>query len=91
MLSWRPSRIMAMLILLFALVPGIEPRLLADLPAGVESDFGHDVFPAALQRGELLAGHMLGAPVIDIGTPSALLLAHGSVGGTPGPADAPTR
>jgi len=57
----------------------------------VESDFGHDVFPAALQRGELLAGHVLGAPVIDIGTPSALLLARESVGGTPGPADAPTR
>jgi len=69
----------------------IEPGLLADLAPGVESDFGHDVFPAALQRGELLAGHVLAAPVIDIGTPSALEFARGSVGEATDPADAPAR
>jgi nucleoside-diphosphate-sugar epimerase len=42
----------------------------------VALDFGHDVFPQALARGEAIATHLLGAPVIDIGTPAALQLAR---------------
>jgi NDP-sugar pyrophosphorylase family protein len=62
----------------------IDPRLLRDLPAGVELDFGHDVFPAALRRGERIAAHRLQAPVIDIGTPSALQFARGESAGDAG-------
>jgi mannose-1-phosphate guanylyltransferase len=58
----------------------VDPRLLADLPAGIELDFGHDVFPEALARGERIAVHVLATPVIDIGTPAALELARGSLG-----------
>jgi NDP-sugar pyrophosphorylase family protein len=50
----------------------VEPALLADLAPGVAADFGHDVFPAALARGERLAVHLLGAPVLDVGTPADL-------------------
>ena len=50
----------------------IEPALLATLEPGVEADFGHDVFPAALARGEHLDAHMLAAPVLDVGTPADL-------------------
>ncbi len=58
----------------------VEPALVADLPEGVELDFGHDVFPAALARGARIAAHRLAAPVIDIGTPSALSRARASAG-----------
>ena len=58
----------------------VDPRLLADLPAGVALDFGHDVFPAALARGERIAVHVLATPVIDIGTPAALELVRDSLG-----------
>jgi NDP-sugar pyrophosphorylase family protein len=54
----------------------VDPQLLRDLPAGVMLDFGHDVFPAAVERGERIAGHRLQAPVIDIGTPSMLDMAR---------------
>ena len=50
----------------------IEPALLAGLEPGVAADFGHDVFPAALARGERLAVHRLAAPVLDVGTPADL-------------------
>ncbi|HXR13360.1 MAG TPA: NDP-sugar synthase [Solirubrobacteraceae bacterium] len=50
----------------------VEPELVATLAPGVASDFGHDLFPAALARGELLAVHMLAAPVLDVGTPGDL-------------------
>ena len=50
----------------------IEPALLAGLRRGVAADFGHDVFPAALARGERLAVHLLPAPVLDVGTPADL-------------------
>jgi mannose-1-phosphate guanylyltransferase len=53
----------------------VDPRLLADLPAGA-ADFGHDVFPAALARGRTLAAHLLSAAVIDIGTPAMLAAAR---------------
>jgi NDP-sugar pyrophosphorylase family protein len=54
----------------------IAPSFLDVLPTGVSLDFGHDVFPQALARGEAIATHLLGAPVVDIGTPAALQLAR---------------
>lgn len=58
----------------------LDPSLVAGLPAGAPLDFGHDVFPAALARGERIAAHILPAPVIDIGTPAALDLARTTLG-----------
>ncbi len=58
----------------------VEPSLIRDLPAGVEFDFGHDVFPMALAQRQVLATHVLDAPVIDVGTPSALDLARDRLG-----------
>ena len=57
----------------------IEPELLAGLGPG-ESDFGHDVFPAALAAGRPLAAYVLSEPVIDVGTPEGLERARGRVG-----------
>ncbi len=54
----------------------VEPALIAPLAPGVALDFGHDVFPAALDRGVRIAVHRLAAPVLDIGTPTALELAR---------------
>jgi NDP-sugar pyrophosphorylase family protein len=54
----------------------VEPSLIADIPAGAVSDFGHDVFPAALGRGVHLDTFMLAEPVIDVGTPEALTRAR---------------
>ena len=54
----------------------IDPGLLRGLPANVPLDFGHDVFPRALARGETISSHLLAAPVIDIGTPAALQFAR---------------
>ena len=54
----------------------VEPSLLERIPAGTVADFGHDVFPDALSRGEHLAVHLLPAPVLDVGTPDALRLAR---------------
>lgn len=54
----------------------VDPSLIEDLPAGVASDFGHDVFPAALAEGDRLAGYVLAAPVIDMGTPAMLDVAR---------------
>jgi NDP-sugar pyrophosphorylase family protein len=54
----------------------LEPAFIAAIPAAVVSDFGHDVFPAALARGEHLGTHVLPAPVLDIGTPEALAQAR---------------
>lgn len=50
----------------------VDPDLLRELPMGAFYDFGHDIFPAALARGERLAAHVLGEPVIDVGTPKML-------------------
>jgi len=57
----------------------LDPSLVAGLPAGIPLDFGHNVFPAALARGERIAAHILPAPVIDIGTPAALDLARATL------------
>ncbi len=54
----------------------LEPALLSTLQPGVPSDFGHDVFPAALARGEHLGVHQLAAPVLDVGTPADLARAR---------------
>jgi NDP-sugar pyrophosphorylase family protein len=50
----------------------LEPALVAALQPGLPADFGHDLFPAALARGDHLAVHMLAAPVLDVGTPADL-------------------
>jgi NDP-sugar pyrophosphorylase family protein len=60
----------------------LESDILAPLERGVVSDFGHDVFPWALERGLPLFAYRLSRPVIDIGTPEGLALAR-SVGGAP--------
>jgi NDP-sugar pyrophosphorylase family protein len=54
----------------------IDTSFARRIPEGLQSDFGHDVFPAALARGEQLAIHRLSAPVLDVGTPSTLELAR---------------
>jgi mannose-1-phosphate guanylyltransferase/phosphomannomutase len=54
----------------------LESDLVATLPPGVESDFGRDVFPAALEQGLPLYAVRLAEPVIDIGTPEGLALAR---------------
>jgi NDP-sugar pyrophosphorylase family protein len=54
----------------------VEPSLIERIPAGAVADFGHDVFPQALARGERLATHRLASAVLDIGTPEALMLAR---------------
>jgi mannose-1-phosphate guanylyltransferase len=50
----------------------LEPAFIANLPAGRELDFGHDVFPNALGRRLPIFSHRLSRPVIDIGTPEGL-------------------
>ena len=59
----------------------LESSLMETLPRGVESDFGSDVFPAALELGLPLYAARLAEPVIDIGTPEGLALARATVGG----------
>jgi mannose-1-phosphate guanylyltransferase len=58
----------------------VDPDLVRDLPAGTALDFGHDVFPSALARGQMIATHILPAPVIDMGTPATLELARDRLG-----------
>jgi mannose-1-phosphate guanylyltransferase len=54
----------------------LEPDFVRDfVPAGV-SDFGHDVFPAALAAGEPIGVVRLPQPVLDIGTPADLARAQ---------------
>jgi NDP-sugar pyrophosphorylase family protein len=57
---------------LYVLAPGFA----REIPDG-PSDFGHDVFPQALARGQRLAAHRLSQPVLDIGLPATLALARG--------------
>jgi mannose-1-phosphate guanylyltransferase len=54
----------------------LEPEFMADVPLAVESDFGRDVFPAALARGSRVLAYALPEPVIDVGTPEDLALAR---------------
>jgi NDP-sugar pyrophosphorylase family protein len=50
----------------------LERDLIAPLTPGVPCDFGQDVLPAAVERGEPVYAGRLAAPVIDIGTPEGL-------------------
>ena len=50
----------------------VDPALVQGYTSGVELDFGHDVFPAALERGAHLQSFVLDRAVLDIGTPEAL-------------------
>lgn len=50
----------------------LEPEWASRIPLGRVCDFGHDVFPEALTRGERLGVHRMGRPVLDVGTPNAL-------------------
>lgn len=50
----------------------VEPRLLELAPADRPSDFGRDVFPAALAAGRTLAGYVTDEKVVDLGTPERL-------------------
>lgn len=54
----------------------LDPDLMSRFPEGIELDFGHDVFPAALAAGVQIAGHVLAERVIDMGTPAMLALAR---------------
>jgi mannose-1-phosphate guanylyltransferase len=54
----------------------VEPELAQLIPEHIASDFGHDVFPAALARGLRLAAHRLSSPVLDVGVPATLQLAR---------------
>jgi NDP-sugar pyrophosphorylase family protein len=57
----------------------IEPELVLSLPARAPSDFGHDVFPSAVNGGRPIFGYRIADPVIDIGTPEGLALANAAV------------
>jgi mannose-1-phosphate guanylyltransferase len=59
----------------------LEPAFVAELPPGVESDFGHDVFPAALALGSRVLAYALPEPVVDVGTPEGLALARARAAG----------
>jgi NDP-sugar pyrophosphorylase family protein len=54
----------------------VEPAFARTIPEHLPSDFGHDVFPAALVRGQRLATHRLSRPVLDVGIPATLKLAR---------------
>ena len=49
----------------------LDPRVLDVLPADAPSDFGRDIFPDLLARGEFLYGTLLGGYLQDTGTPDA--------------------
>jgi NDP-sugar pyrophosphorylase family protein len=59
----------------------MEPQLVSWLPARAPSDFGHDVFPSAVNRGLPIFAYRIAQRVIDIGTPEGLALAGTAVGG----------
>ncbi len=48
----------------------VDPRLLARIPTGRASDWGHDIIPAMLADGERVYGAIVDGTVIDIGTPA---------------------
>jgi mannose-1-phosphate guanylyltransferase len=58
----------------------LESSLIEMIPRGVESDFGSDLFPAAVELGLPLYAARLAEPVIDIGTPEGLALARATAG-----------
>jgi NDP-sugar pyrophosphorylase family protein len=54
----------------------LESDIVTPLQPRVSSDFGHDVFPPAVEQGLEVFGWRLSSPVIDIGTPEGLTLAR---------------
>ena len=50
----------------------LEEQFVADLPLGVPLDFGKQVLPAAVARGERVYAARLEHSVLDLGTPRAL-------------------
>jgi NDP-sugar pyrophosphorylase family protein len=52
----------------------LESDIVSPLESGVESDFGRDVFPRAIDRGLPVFAGRLASPMIDIGTPEGLSL-----------------
>jgi mannose-1-phosphate guanylyltransferase len=54
----------------------LEPDFVSRIPPGTVLDFGIDVFPVAVARGERLVAYELTRPVLDIGTPAALAAAR---------------
>jgi NDP-sugar pyrophosphorylase family protein len=54
----------------------LESEMVSALAPGVPIDFGRDVFPRAIERGEPLFAVLLSTPVIDVGTPEGLSLAR---------------
>jgi NDP-sugar pyrophosphorylase family protein len=57
----------------------LEHDFVAGLPDHIPLDFGDDVLPSAVARGEAVFAYKLGAAVIDVGTPEALSLARKAV------------
>jgi len=56
-----------------------EPEVFDLIPEGEVVDFSGDVFPAALQQGRLLHGHIADGYWEDVGTTEAYLNAHADV------------
>lgn len=50
----------------------VRPALLEKVPAGAPSDFGRDVFPQAVARGETLLAYRTDEALDDVGTPERL-------------------
>jgi MurNAc alpha-1-phosphate uridylyltransferase len=46
------------------------------IPPGRICDFGHDIFPEAVSRGDRLGVYRMGTPVLDVGTPRTLEIAR---------------
>jgi len=57
----------------------LEPRVLADIPAGEMWSFERQVFPSLVERGERVYGFVSEAYWLDIGTPERYLQAHWDV------------
>ena len=57
----------------------LESPWIAAMPRGTVSDFGADLFPAALQEGLSISTFRLSRPVIDIGTPEGLRAARSAL------------
>jgi mannose-1-phosphate guanylyltransferase/phosphomannomutase len=54
----------------------LEPRIFDFIAPGEVVDFSGDVFPTALEKGELLRGHVIDGYWEDVGTLDAYLRAH---------------
>ena len=47
----------------------VEPQVLSELPQEQYLDFGRDIFPQMLVKGQTIMGYPITTPLIDIGTP----------------------